>query len=302
MNSFYDAVSGVRTGKTVTFRNERGEDVELARPRDRRALRQVDSPAAREAAFMREVDRRHPFKVTFPAASIFPTRSRRSTGVRLGGRVRRARDRDRAGSGRRRDRVRSARYVQFDFPLYPYLVDPAWVGRFRRCGHDVGGARSTPRSPPTPPCSRGSRTTSPSACTSAAGTTARRGCARGRSSRSPSACSASSPYDAFLVEWDDRGRDGGFEPVRLPGRLGHGDGYRVDQDAGARGRGRPRCSAWSRRPASRAGMDRLAISPQCGFASVMVGNEIERGRAVAEARTGRPGRRPALGMNASPSG
>ena len=52
MNSFYDAVSGVRTGKTVTFRNERGEDVELAVHEIVAALEQVDSPAAREAAFM----------------------------------------------------------------------------------------------------------------------------------------------------------------------------------------------------------------------------------------------------------
>ena len=29
MNSFYDAVDGVRTGKTVAFRNDRGEDVRL---------------------------------------------------------------------------------------------------------------------------------------------------------------------------------------------------------------------------------------------------------------------------------
>ena len=29
MNSFYDAVDGVRTGKSVTFRNDRGEDVRL---------------------------------------------------------------------------------------------------------------------------------------------------------------------------------------------------------------------------------------------------------------------------------
>src|SRR5215210_5359595 len=29
LNSFYDAVSGVRTDKTVAFRNERGETVEL---------------------------------------------------------------------------------------------------------------------------------------------------------------------------------------------------------------------------------------------------------------------------------
>ena len=29
-----------------------------------------------------------------------------------------------------------AGYIQFDFPLYPYLVDPAWVARFREQGHD----------------------------------------------------------------------------------------------------------------------------------------------------------------------
>ena len=53
MNSFYDAVSGVRTGKTVSFRNDRGEDVRAhtsTRSSDR--LAPVDSPAAREAAFM----------------------------------------------------------------------------------------------------------------------------------------------------------------------------------------------------------------------------------------------------------
>ena len=31
------------------------------------------------------------------------------------------------------------------------------------------------------------------------------------------------------------------------------------------------------RPGFVGGMDRLAISPQCGFASVMVGNEIDEG-------------------------
>ena len=30
-----------------------------------------------------------------------------------------------------------ARSVQFDFPLYPYLVDPAWIARFEAAGHDV---------------------------------------------------------------------------------------------------------------------------------------------------------------------
>src|SRR5215211_1527429 len=55
MNSFYDAVSGIRTGKTVTFRNDRGEDVELVVHEIVEPMRQVDAPAAREAAFMTEV-------------------------------------------------------------------------------------------------------------------------------------------------------------------------------------------------------------------------------------------------------
>jgi hypothetical protein len=71
MNSFYDAVSGVRTGKTVTFRNDRDEHVELAVHEIVAPLEVVDSPAAREAAFLREVAGGTSFKVTFPAASIF---------------------------------------------------------------------------------------------------------------------------------------------------------------------------------------------------------------------------------------
>ena len=83
------------------------------------------------------------------------------------------------------------------------------------------------------------------------------------------------PYDTFLVEWDDLGRDGGFEPVRHL-RLGavmvmgivssktrvlEGEEEllrRMDEAGGFAG-----------------GLERLAISPQCGFASVMVGNETD---------------------------
>jgi methionine synthase II (cobalamin-independent) len=71
MNSFYDAVSGVRTGKTVRFRNDRGEAVELNVHEIVDRLRLVGSPAAGEAAFMALAAGGHPFKVTFPAASIF---------------------------------------------------------------------------------------------------------------------------------------------------------------------------------------------------------------------------------------
>jgi methionine synthase II (cobalamin-independent) len=83
------------------------------------------------------------------------------------------------------------------------------------------------------------------------------------------------PYDRFLVEWDDLGRDGGFEPIRFlrPGsvmvmglvstktpRLEDEDDLVRRMEEAARYVG---------------GMERLAVSPQCGFASVMVGNEID---------------------------
>ena len=81
------------------------------------------------------------------------------------------------------------------------------------------------------------------------------------------------PYDTFLVEWDDEGRDGGSAPVRYlrdgsvmvmglinskaPELEDEGDLVRRMEDAAGHA----------------GGMDRLAISPQCGFASVMLGNE-----------------------------
>ncbi|HEY6677481.1 MAG TPA: hypothetical protein VI411_01110, partial [Actinomycetota bacterium] len=63
LNSFYDAVEGFRTDNVVHFRNARGEDVPLAVHEIVDRLRPVDSPAAREAAFLREATDGHPFKV-----------------------------------------------------------------------------------------------------------------------------------------------------------------------------------------------------------------------------------------------
>ena len=71
LNSFYDAVEGFRTDNVVNFRNARGEDVPLRVHEIVERLRSVDSPAAREAAFMTEIADGHPFKVTFPAPSLF---------------------------------------------------------------------------------------------------------------------------------------------------------------------------------------------------------------------------------------
>jgi 5-methyltetrahydropteroyltriglutamate--homocysteine methyltransferase len=276
MNSFYDAVSGVRTGKTVRFRNDRGEDVQLNVHEIVERLQPVDSPAAREAAFMSEADPGVPFKVTFPAASIFTHPFTTVSG--------------REGSGYdsldafvehvieiERDLVADAveagaGYVQFDFPLYPYLVDPAWIARFAAAGHDIEALVERALAADTAVLEG-----IPSDVT--VGLHICRG-----NYRSSWMCEGSLepvaervfgdlPYDSFLVEWDDLGRDGGFEPVRhlregaimVMGLVSSKTPEIENEDALLRRMEQAAVLA--------GGMDRLAISPQCGFASVLAGNE-----------------------------
>jgi 5-methyltetrahydropteroyltriglutamate--homocysteine methyltransferase len=138
-NSFWDAVSGVRTDKVVRFTNSRGGELTLNVPVVVERLERVDEPATREVSFLTEVAGPHPFKVTFPAASLLAHPLTTIAGPDAGGydspeafvahaiEVERALVADAIAAG--------ARYVQFDFPLYPYLVDPAWVARFEAAGH-----------------------------------------------------------------------------------------------------------------------------------------------------------------------
>jgi 5-methyltetrahydropteroyltriglutamate--homocysteine methyltransferase len=278
MNSFYDAVDGVRTGKTVSFRNDRGEDVRLNIHEIVARLSPIDSPAAREAAFMVQASAGHPFKVTFPAPSIFGHPLTTVVGVEQGGyasleafvahaiEIERGLVADAIAAG--------ARYIQFDFPLYPYLVDPAWIGRFEAAGHavdrllDAAIAADTAIVEDIPD-----------------DVIAALHICRGNY-RSAWMCESSLepvaehvfgrlPYDAFLVEWDDLGRDGGFEPIRF---LRHGSTM-VMGIVSTKTRELEDEDDLVRRMEEAArivgGMDRLAISTQCGFASVMIGNDTD---------------------------
>jgi 5-methyltetrahydropteroyltriglutamate--homocysteine methyltransferase len=274
MNSFYDAVSGVRTGKTVTFRNDRGEDVELAVHEIVEPLRQVDSPAAREAAFMVQATGGYPYKVTFPAPSIFvhPLTT-------VGEAYESVEEFSHAAIQIERRLVAEAisagaTQVQFDFPLYPYLVDPTWVERFEARGHPVADLVDAAIAADTAVL-EGIPDDVTVALHICRGNFRSSWMCEGSLEPVAERVFGELPYDAFLVEWDDLGRDGGFEPVRyLKGGSTMVMGIvstktpileveddllrKMDLAAGFVG-----------------GMDRLAISPQCGFASVMVGNEID---------------------------
>jgi 5-methyltetrahydropteroyltriglutamate--homocysteine methyltransferase len=275
-NSFWDAVSGVSTDKIVRFRNPRGEEVELNVPVIERRLEAVDSPAAREARFLAEVTAGHPFKVTFPAASLFAHPLTTIAGSDAGGyadlddfvahavEIERALVADAIAAG--------ARYVQFDFPLYPYLADPVWMARFGEAGHDVERALARSLAADVAVLEGVPE-----------GVTKALHICRGNY-RSSWMCEGSLepvaervfgglPYDAFLVEWDDQGRDGGFEPIRflrgsstmVMGLISTKTPELEDEDDVLRRMEEAAVIA--------GGMERLAISPQCGFASVLVGNE-----------------------------
>jgi 5-methyltetrahydropteroyltriglutamate--homocysteine methyltransferase len=273
LNSFYDAVEGVRTDKTVRFRRADGGKAELRVHEIVDRLRRVDSPAAREAAFLAEVTGPYPFKVTFPAASIFghPLTTVADTYGSLEEFVGHAIEIER---GLVADAIEAgARYVQFDFPLYPYLVDPSWTDRFREARFDperlVDSAIAADRAVLADLPERV--------------TTALHIC-RGNY-RSSWMCEGSLepvaervfgelPYDVFLVEWDDLGRDGGFEPIRYLRRSSIMVMGLVSTKTPELEREDEVLRRMDEAGAIAGGIERLAISPQCGFASVMVGNEI----------------------------
>jgi 5-methyltetrahydropteroyltriglutamate--homocysteine methyltransferase len=165
-------------------------------------------------------------------------------------------------------------YLQFDFPLYPYLVDPTWVDRFEARGHPVADLVDAAIAADTAVL-EGIPDDVTVALHICRGNFRSSWMCEGSLEPVAERVFGELPYDAFLVEWDDLGRDGGFEPVRYlredstmvmgivstktPVLEDEEDLLRkMDVAAGVVG-----------------GMDRLAISPQCGFASVMVGNEID---------------------------
>jgi 5-methyltetrahydropteroyltriglutamate--homocysteine methyltransferase len=273
LNSFYDAVRGVATGRSeVEFRNERGETVVLTVPSIEARLERVDSPAAREAAFMAQLTK-HPFKVTFPAASIFvhpfgvSPSAYASHEEFVGHAIEIERgliaDAVEAGCG----------YVQLDFPLYPYLVDPDWSARFEGAGHRVSDLLDKAIA-----ADQTILDGLPAGVTKALhvcrGNYRSRWICRGSLEPVAERLFGELSYDAFLIEWDDVGRDGGYAPIRFvpPGRgavMGLVSSKRPELE---------REEEILRRleEASRfLSEDQLGLSTQCGFASVIEGNEID---------------------------
>jgi 5-methyltetrahydropteroyltriglutamate--homocysteine methyltransferase len=271
-NSFYDAVEGVATDNPVEFTNARGERVVLNVHRIVSRLRRIDSPLGREAGFLATITE-HPFKVTLPAASLFThpfgvspdaypsieeftahaieiERELLAEAVAVG-----------------------CTYVQLDFALYPYLCDEQWLSRFRDAGHTFDGLLDRALA-----ADKAVLAGLPEGVTT--GLHLCRGNYRsswlmaGGLEPVAERMFAELPYDAFLIEWDDIGRDGGYEPIRhvpegktvVMGIINSKSPELESEDELV-----GRLDSASRFLP----LEQLAISPQCGFASVMEGNELD---------------------------
>ncbi len=273
LNSFYDAVSGVSTERSaVEFRNEQGETLVLRVPSIEARLERVDSPAAREAEFLARVTD-HPFKVAFPAPSLFvhpfgvapDAYASHEEFVVDAIAIERELIADAIAAG--------CRYVQLDFPLYPYLVDPDWSARFEEAGHTLAGLldkaldadRKVLEGIPA------GVTTGLHICR---GNYRSRWLCSGSLERVAERVFGELPYNAFLVEWDDVGRDGGYAPIRFtpPGHtmvMGLVSSKRRELES------EDDVLRRLEEAVSFLPTDQLALSTQCGFASVIEGNEID---------------------------
>jgi 5-methyltetrahydropteroyltriglutamate--homocysteine methyltransferase len=166
-----------------------------------------------------------------------------------------------------------ARYVQFDFPIYPFLLDDGWRARLRRAHVDPEALLERALA-----ADRAILEGIPDGVTRAVhlcrGNHRSHWLASGSIEPIAERLFGELPYDRFLIEWEDPGRAGGYEPLRHvpPGPvvvMGIVSSKKPELES---------ADELQRRLHEAArflALDQLAISPQCGFASTLEGNLID---------------------------
>jgi 5-methyltetrahydropteroyltriglutamate--homocysteine methyltransferase len=277
-NSFYDAVDGLGpSAEPVLFHDSQGCNVRFAGlPTIEKRLRKVDSPAKREAEFLSDVTDA-PFKITFPAGSWW-------CAPHVAGPLRTLKGYDSPEEftahaielqrGLMAEAIDAgACYIQLDSPPYVWLGDPVLRGEvLPKLGYDLDALldrfveadnailEGLPEDVQY-------------------GFHLCRGNFRSRwmmgGSIEPYAERLFNelPYDSFLIEWEDTGREGDYSPLRfvpkgptvVMGIVSSKD-PRVESD-----------DEIVRRLADASrylDLEQLALSPQCGFASALEGNDL----------------------------
>jgi len=272
LSSFYDGVDGFAVPDAPFAVTDANGEVYQGYndPRVSGRIRKAGSPAAAEVAVLRTLDLPVPFKITFPAPSYFYD----TTIV------------EEAADSQYPDRqsfvddvieverqlvseaiAAGARWVQFDFPLYPGIADPAYAPPV------AAGHAWTVEELLTRAIDADTRVTADIPDGVTIGMHICRGNFAGgfwQGSLEPVAerVFGELPHDRFLIEWEDTSREGDYSPLRHvpPGKtvaLGlvstKTPELEADDDIARR-----------LDEASRyLPLDQLALCPQCGFASLM---------------------------------
>jgi methionine synthase II (cobalamin-independent) len=276
LNSLFDGITGFSSEVSkAKFKAADGSVIEWNMQYVVDRLKQVDSPAAREAAFMSSLTNGL-YKVTFPAGSFLALPYNFKPEINGHAYESHRQLIEHVVEIERRmiaDVVQAGcRYVQLDFPVYPFLCDRDWRERMERHGYDwkatlelaLWADREVIRDLPS-----GVRT----GIHVCRGNNQSRYVAEGPLDPVADAL-FSLPYDSFLIEWEDKKRMGDYSALR---HVPTGDSVVVlgivsskvatleTQDALVR-----ELEQAARYLEPR----RLALSPQCGFASTLKGNLV----------------------------
>jgi 5-methyltetrahydropteroyltriglutamate--homocysteine methyltransferase len=276
LNSLFDGITGFSSEVAkAKFKAADGTVIEWNMQYVTDRLQQVDSPAAREAEFMTSLTD-HLYKVTFPAGSFLALPGNYKpelNGHAYGSHRELVEDVVQIEKRMIADAVAAGcRYVQLDFPVYPFLCDPDWRARFERNGFSI---RETLELAlwadreviaDLPPNVR----TGLHVCR---GNNQSRHVAEGALDPVAEAM-FSLPYDSFLVEWEDKGRMGDYSALRHVPKgnsvvvLGLVSSKAAKLETEEQLLRELDDAARILEPA------RLALSPQCGFASTLEGNLV----------------------------
>lgn len=276
LNSLFDGITGFSSEVAkAKFKAADGSVIEWNMQYVTDRLQQIDSPAMREASFMSGLTD-HSYKLTFPAGSFLALPG--NYNPKLNGHA--------YGSHRElvehvvaiekrmiADAVAAGcRYVQLDFPIYPFLCDPDWCARFERNGYSwqetlelaLWADREVVRGLPD------HVRTGMHVCR---GNNQSRHVAEGPLDRVAEAMFAL-PYDSFLIEWEDKQRMGDYSALR---HVPKGDSVVVLGLVSSKAAKLETKEQLLRELDEASRMlepARLALSPQCGFASTLTGNLV----------------------------
>jgi 5-methyltetrahydropteroyltriglutamate--homocysteine methyltransferase len=276
LNSLFDGITGFSSEVSkARFKAADGSVVEWNMQYVVDRLQQVDSPGAREAAFLSNLTDRL-YKVTFPAGSFLAlpynfkpevnghAYESHRTMLEHVVQIEKRMIAEAVAAG--------CRYVQLDFPVYPFLCDPDWRTRMQRHGYDLDQVlelaawadREIVADVP-PHVHKGIHV--------CRGNNQSRYVAEG--ALDPIAETLFSlPYDSFLIEWEDKSRTGGYSALRY---VPKGDSVVVLGLVSSKRATMEREDDLLRELDSASAYlepRRLAISPQCGFASTLKGNLV----------------------------